>query len=82
MSARDTLFNRLASLGIETATVPCLMRAAQLNFHPLVSTESTGIARQGLLDFIASCGHAPLIVDFDAMVLADAEAATLERDDV
>lgn len=52
-----------------------LMRAAQLNFHPLVNTESTGIAPQALLDFIASCGHAPLIADFDAMALADAEAA-------
>jgi Ala-tRNA(Pro) deacylase len=53
-----------------------LMRAAQLNFHPLVNTESTGIAPQALLDFITSCGHSPLIADFDAMALADAEAAT------
>ncbi len=57
-----------------------LMRAVQLNFHPLVNTESTGIAPQALLDFIASCGHAPLIADFDAMALADAEAATVASD--
>ena len=53
-----------------------LMQAALLNFHPLVNTESTGIEPQALLEFIVSCGHAPLIVDFDAMALADAEAVT------
>lgn len=51
-----------------------LMRADQLNFHPLVNTESTGIAPQGLLAFIASCGHAPMVADFDAMAAADANA--------
>ena len=52
-----------------------LMQAAQLNFHPLVNTESTGIALQALLDFMTFCGHAPLIADFDPMAAADAEAA-------
>jgi Ala-tRNA(Pro) deacylase len=53
-----------------------LMTADQLNFHPLVNTESTGIAPQALLTFIKSCGHVPLIVDFDAMASADAGAGT------
>ena len=48
-----------------------LLRAEQLNFHPLVNTESTGIAPQDLLAFIASCGHTPLVVDFDALAAAD-----------
>ena len=48
-----------------------LLRAGQLNFHPLVNTESTGIAPQDLLAFIASCGHTPLVVDFAAMDAAD-----------
>ena len=43
-----------------------LMGAAQLNFHPLVNTESTGLAPGDLIGFIRSCGHEPLIVDFDA----------------
>jgi len=51
-----------------------LMEADQLNFHPLVNTESTGIAPQSLLTFIASCGHVPLFVDFDAMAMASARA--------
>ncbi|WP_157971027.1 prolyl-tRNA synthetase associated domain-containing protein [Pseudogemmobacter bohemicus] len=42
-----------------------LMGAEQLNFHPLINTESTGLHPQELLSFIRSCGHEPLIVDFD-----------------
>ncbi len=49
-----------------------LMIADQLNFHPLINTESTGIAPDALIHFIASCGHTPRIVDFDAMAIADA----------
>ena len=51
-----------------------LMQAVQLNFHPLVNTESTGICPDALLAFIASCGHTPLVADFDAMALADSRA--------
>lgn len=43
-----------------------LMTSAQLNFHPLVNTESIGISPAGLVSFIRSCGREPLIVDFDA----------------
>jgi Ala-tRNA(Pro) deacylase len=53
-----------------------LMQAGQLNFHPLLNTESTGIAPDGLLRFIASCGHSPRIVDFDEMAQADARWQT------
>lgn len=42
-----------------------LMGAEQLNFHPLINTESTGLHPDELLGFIRSCGHEPLIVDFD-----------------
>ncbi|MDX4953628.1 YbaK/EbsC family protein [Delftia acidovorans] len=43
-----------------------LMTSAQLNFHPLVNTESMGISPAGLVSFVRSCGREPLIVDFDA----------------
>lgn len=47
-----------------------LMQAEQLNFHPLVNTESTGIAPEALLVFMRACDHSPLIVDFDAIATA------------
>lgn len=40
-----------------------LMDADQLNFHPLVNTESTGLSPRELLAFVASCGREPIIVD-------------------
>ena len=43
-----------------------LMQAGQLNFHPLVNTESTSIAPEGLLAFLRATGHEPLIVDVPA----------------
>ncbi|MEQ6438166.1 YbaK/EbsC family protein [Comamonas sp. w2-DMI] len=43
-----------------------LMTSAQLNFHPLVNTESMGISPAGLVSFVRSCGRELLIVDFDA----------------
>ncbi|MFO1300766.1 MAG: prolyl-tRNA synthetase associated domain-containing protein [Burkholderiaceae bacterium] len=50
--------------GLVTAVIDAgLMDADQLNFHPLVNTESTGIAPRDLLAFIASCGREPLIVE-------------------
>ena len=42
-----------------------LLDADQLNFHPLVNTESTGIRPDDLLAFIRSCGREPVIVSFD-----------------
>ncbi|MCC6610916.1 MAG: prolyl-tRNA synthetase associated domain-containing protein [Burkholderiales bacterium] len=42
-----------------------LLQAEQLNFHPLINTESTGIKPAELLRFIRSCGREPMLVDFD-----------------
>ena len=38
-----------------------LMAAQQVNFHPLVHTESIGLAPNDLRTFLEGCGHAPLI---------------------
>lgn len=42
-----------------------LMAADQLNFHPLVNTESVGIHPSKLMAFVESCGHSALLVDLD-----------------
>jgi Ala-tRNA(Pro) deacylase len=42
-----------------------LMHSAQVNFHPLINTESTGLRPNDLLAFIRSCDRQPLLVDFD-----------------
>jgi Ala-tRNA(Pro) deacylase len=34
-----------------------------LNYHPLANDRTTSISPDGLLRFIAACGHAPRIVD-------------------
>ena len=39
-----------------------MMRYEQLNYHPLVNTATTSIAREDLYRFIRSCGHEPRIV--------------------
>lgn len=41
-----------------------LLGEDQLNFHPLVHTESIGVAPREFLTFIASCDREPMIVDF------------------
>jgi len=38
-----------------------LMACATLNFHPLVNTMTTSIAREDLLKFLAATGHKPRI---------------------
>jgi Ala-tRNA(Pro) deacylase len=43
-----------------------LMQAQQVNFHPLVNTESVGLRPSELIAFIRSCGREPMIVDLDA----------------
>jgi Ala-tRNA(Pro) deacylase len=43
-----------------------LMAHEELNFHPLENTATTTIARDGLLAFIAACGHQPEILDLTA----------------
>lgn len=41
-----------------------LLGEEQVNFHPLLNTQSTGIRPQDLMRFIETCGHAPLVVAF------------------
>ena len=49
-----------------------LANAAQVNFHPLTNTATTGVSAHDLRKFLAAVGVAPLIVDFAAMaVVAD-----------
>ncbi len=50
--------------GLVTVVVDAgLMDAEQLNFHPMVNTESTGISTDDLLRFITSCGREALIAE-------------------
>ncbi|GJE73311.1 prolyl-tRNA synthetase associated domain-containing protein [Methylorubrum podarium] len=57
--------------GVVVAVVDnSLLDATQVNFHPLINTESTGLAPQELLTFIRSCGREPVLVDFDALIAA------------
>jgi Ala-tRNA(Pro) deacylase len=42
-----------------------LLGEKQVKFHPLVNTQSTGVAPEELLRFIRSCGREPLLVFFD-----------------
>lgn len=50
-----------------------LLAHETLNFHPLVNTATTTIARDGFLEFVAACGHAPLRI-----ALGDAASGGLE----
>ncbi len=44
-----------------------MMELELLNYHPLNNDATTALAPQGLLTFIAWCGHTPQLVDFDAL---------------
>ena len=37
-----------------------------LNYHPLTNDMTTAVPSQGLLAFIAACGHVSRVLDFDA----------------
>ena len=39
-----------------------------LNYHPLKNTATTTLAAAALVRFIRSCGHDPLILDFDNLI--------------
>lgn len=45
-----------------------LMETEQVNFHPLINTESVGLHPQELLAFIRSCNREPVLIDFNATV--------------
>ncbi len=53
--------------GVRVVLDDVLFQADQVNFHPLVNTESTGITPDDLLAFLRGCGHEPLIVAFPAI---------------
>lgn len=48
-----------------------LLNPDQINFHPLINTESTGLRPVELLTFIRSCGREPILIDFDALPTGD-----------
>lgn len=53
--------------GLVTVVIDAeLMEVEQINFHPLVQTESIGIRPRDLLRFVESCGRKPLLIDFGA----------------
>ena len=55
--------------GLVTVVIDAgLMGADQLNFHPLVNTESTGIRPDDLLVFIDSCGREAVITDLGHLI--------------
>jgi Ala-tRNA(Pro) deacylase len=43
-----------------------LLEAEQINVHPLINIESTGLRPADLLTFIRSCEREPVLVAFDA----------------
>lgn len=56
-----------------------LMRTDPVNFHPLTNTATTAVSREGLLRFLAELDVTPMIVDFDAMTLAQAIAGGADQ---
>ncbi len=44
-----------------------MLRHELLNYHPLVNTRTTAIARDDLIRFIEACGHAYEIIDMDGL---------------
>lgn len=54
-----------------------LMEHDRINVHPLVNTMTTGVSREGLLAFLRSTGHEPVVVAFPPPA-AEAESAIAE----
>lgn len=56
---------RIAKAACEVSIVidAGLMEVEQLNFHPLVSTQSVGLAPAALVGFLRSCGCEPIIAE-------------------
>jgi len=49
------------SLRVNVVLDAGMMRHAVLNYHPLVNTMTTSVAREGLLAFLKATGHEPRI---------------------
>jgi Ala-tRNA(Pro) deacylase len=52
-----------------------LAEAEEVNFHPLVNTATTTVARDGLRRFLEAVGVEPMVVDFAAMKVVEGPAA-------
>ena len=52
-----------AGLRVRVVLDSVMLEEAVLNYHPLRNDATCSISRDGLLAFIASCGHEPLILD-------------------
>lgn len=48
-----------------------LLNRDQINFHPLINTESIGLRPVELLTFIRSCGREPILIEFDTLPTGD-----------
>ena len=70
------LINDRASLAVRLVLDRQMLDHEVLNYHPLHNEATIAVASQDLLRFFEACGHAPMIVDFDALeAQARAEAA-------
>jgi len=67
-----TLINQSAE-DVNFVLDEALLAHETLNFHPLMNTATTSIARDDFLKFVAACGHEPL-----RLPLRDAAASGLE----
>jgi len=67
-----TLINQSAE-DVKFVLDEALLAHETLNFHPLMNTATTSIARDDFLKFVAACGHEPL-----RLPLRDAAASGLE----
>ncbi|WP_296739030.1 prolyl-tRNA synthetase associated domain-containing protein [Mesorhizobium sp.] len=55
--------------GLVTVVIDeALVDADQVNFHPLVNTESTGLSPAELVTFVRSCGRDPVVVGLGPQV--------------
>ncbi len=53
-----------------------LMAHEIVNFHPLTNAATTALSRRDMLRFLEALGVEPVIVDFEALAIAPAAAAT------
>ena len=65
-----TPFSALNDTNLQVTIVldAALLAHATLNFHPLVNTMTTAIARDDLLKFLAATGHAPRIAAVSELI--------------
>ena len=73
------LINDAAALGgagrVRLVLDAALMASDPVNFHPLVNTATTAVSPDGLRRWLMELDIAPMIVDFDTMVLVAPIAA-------